>query len=793
MRVLEKTTMSFVSDLELLFPTAPAVVEGVDTSALTKFDEVSSDVFYPTQVKTARELISKFSSTQLVLLLAQMQSGKTGTFLCTACAMVHFGLVDQVIVFTGVPDTDLYRQLEESVAQAVAHFNTVMECNITGKVITKKASKLPHTRISPKTLIVWDEAHYAQDVKNRPFQMFQNNGLLVDGTSRTNDLWSAKNCYLLTVSATPFSEYIDYRDSNVFAEITKEMVAMQPGPAYRGVGYFHEHNMIHSSWNIMAPAGQRKFVDLLRSAKTLDAPKYGILRSRADPGDIRLLAEHAGWSKFIFYDMKNKTSMPDGWDTLKVAPTDDTLVVLKNMGRLGQVVPKQHIAFVFESTTGSGATDTVLQSLLGRMCGYYVSDPSIQIYVPDRLTAVKEVDDTDGNEVALEARIALRKAELDEVRAERIAAIHDDDFAISVFEADHTDRVKREIQNIKRDHYECIEYATASEISRYVNLMTRRCDDVPRYAKNILRSQLDQKKVGMVGYSTVPMEIKLDMSTDGASEWTPLESCAFKMNTEGARTLTDADKRCAVRELITRIEADPTAFGDSSQRMEILTALKGVSIGRFTPSEIINFGDLNSKKGQTKSLRKRMYEAIHNNMPYVDAVKEKQWRLRESDGAAKRLQLLICSKIKDDATGVPDFNTTHSVYFTGWTYEADEHTKEAHKCMTIPATTRHEAFHHTHELCPDIASTWINIIKDEDAFMGMIDTEFPAGKRIRILPTMSIPETVIHHLDQLCLCNNGRFTIERITSKRTREDKALGARVERYVAYFHQRTKLSIV
>ena len=222
MRVLEKTTMSFVSDLELLFPTAPAVVEGVDTSALTKFDEVSSDVFYPTQVKTARELISKFSSTQLVLLLAQMQSGKTGTFLCTACAMVHFGLVDQVIVFTGVPDTDLYRQLEESVAQAVAHFNTVMECNITGKVITKKASKLPHTRISPKTLIVWDEAHYAQDVKNRPFQMFQNNGLLVDGTSRTNDLWSAKNCYLLTVSATPFSEYIDYRDSNVFAEITKE-------------------------------------------------------------------------------------------------------------------------------------------------------------------------------------------------------------------------------------------------------------------------------------------------------------------------------------------------------------------------------------------------------------------------------------------------------------------------------------------------------------------------------------------------------------------------------------------
>jgi hypothetical protein len=113
--------------------------------------------------------------------------------------------------------------------------------------------------------------------------------------------------------------------------------------------------------------------------------------------------------------------------------------------------------------------------------------------------------------------------------------------------------------------------------------------------------------------------------------------------------------------------------------------------------------------------------------------------------------------------------------------------------MTIPATTRHEAFHHTHELCADTAVTWLNVIKDEDAFMGLVDTEFPQGKRIRIVPTQSIPDTVIHHLDQLCLHNNGRFTVERITAKRTREDNALGARVERYVAFFHQRTKLSVV
>lgn len=796
--------MDFMTDLEVLFH--PRLDDSIDTSSLGKFNENGSKVFYPTQIKTARELISKFTSSQLVLLLAQMQSGKTGAFLCTSCAMVHFGIVDQVIVFTGVPDTDLYRQLEQSVVDAVTHFNDVMECDITGKVITKKASKLPDTRISPKTLVVWDEAHYAQDVNNRPFQMFQNNGLLVDGTSRTNDLWKAKDCYLLTVSATPFSEYIDYRDSNMFAEITKEMVAMQPGPSYRGVSYFHEHNMILSSWNIMSRDGQHKFVDLLRKAKTPGKPKYGILRSRADAGDIRMLAEHAGWNKFIFYDMKNRTSMPLGWQTLEDAPTEDTLVVLKNMGRLGQVVPKQHIAFVFESTTGSGSTDTILQSLLGRMCGYYDIDPCIQIFVPSRLTSIKDIDDIEGNEVALEARITLRKAELEDLR---IATIRGNEFSlpefeIPDFEVEHAERVKREIENIKREHYECIEYATASEISRYVNLVNRRCDDVPRYAKNIRRSQLDQKKVGMVGYSTVPMQIKLDISNNDISAYTELEKCAVYMNESKSNrgnkkekqteyVLGESQKMNVVRELIGIIETEQNAFGDNTQRMEILTLLKAIIAGKFTASEIINFGDLNSKTGQIKSLRKRMHEAIRNNMPYVDAVKQKQWRKKESEGAAKRLQFFICSKVEHTSDGVADFDTTQNVYFTGYTYDANEETKDAHKRMTIPATTRHEAFHHTHELNTDIASTWLNVIKDEDAFMGMIDTEFPAGKRIRILPTQSIPDMVIHHLDQLCLCNNGRFSVQRITSKRTREDKALGSRIERYVVFFHQRTKLSIV
>ena len=784
-------------DLGTIFPII-SDDDSIDTSDLEIINEMEAEIvdvkkrtFFPTQVNTARDIIRRFSKTQLVMLLAQMQSGKTGTFLCTACAMVHYGIVQRVIVFTGVPESALYEQLVRSVTKATKRFDEIMHSNVTGKITPLKACQLTTTTIEPNTLVVWDESHYAQDTKNRPFKMFQNNGLLVDGTTRTNDQWKQKDSFLLTVSATPFSEFVDCRDSAIYNEITKEIVAMQPGPSYHGVSYFHERNLILPSWDIMKPTGQRKFVQLLRNAKTIGTPKYGLLRSRANSGDIRILAQHAGWNKLIFYDMKNKSTMPEGWKTLENAPTEDTLVVLKNMGRLGQVVPKEHIAFVFESTTGMGATDTILQSLLGRMCGYYDDEPYIHVYVSKRLTDEKTLDDPEGSEISLQSRIMLKNQIMDKELHDFKTANAHDDFAIAVYSAAHQERLQREVASIRHDHAECIDYITSSEIQRYVSLMTRKYDDVPRYAKNIIRSRIRQTNVGIVGYSTVPEQISIDLSS---TEWTPIEECASVMSgPTGCRGVTDALKIRVVEQMIDFLTTKEDAFGDNVQRIEIITLLKSIQDGKLSPSQIINFGDLNSSKAQKKRLRVRMQEAIHNKMPYIDAVNEKMWRTREAQGIAKRIQIMICSPVDDPSSpGVPDFNTTSTLYFTGYTYEANQYTKESHKRQNIPTTTRHEAFHHTHELCFDTVATWINVIKDEDAFMGLVDTEFPSGKRIRVLPTMSVPTTVIAHLDAMCLHNNGLYKVQRITGRRTREDKAMAARVERYEVFFFQRSKLSI-
>lgn len=830
----------------------------IDTTALEAFVECDSQIFHTTQVATARKLLNKFTRTQLVLLLAEMQSGKTGTFLCLACAMIYYGKVDIVYVFTGVSDTDLFAQLELSVSTAVNHFNDVLGCDISGKVVAKKSSHLETLTIPIRTLMIWDESHYAQDTRNRPFKMFHNNALLVDGTARTNELWKHKECYLLTVSATPFSEYADARDRTIHTELTKEIVTMKPGSTYRGVQYYYENNCIETSWDISSVSDsdfdteqQMRFVNMLRNAKKVGQPQYALLRSRATPTTIKSLAEQSNWN-VKFYDMKNRGTLDGGWASLDDAPPSDTLIVLKNMGRLGQVIPKKHIAFVFESSSSSssshtGATDTVLQSLLGRMCGYGPFNPNgTKIYISESLLKTNPLKDKIGSDKALEAR---RRLKLKEMQHEHEQILRDrtrdgDDFAVDVENHDYLERVRNELCEIERDHYESVSHVEASELVRYVKLMNRDHKDIPRYAKNIKRTSIDQKTVGHFGYSTVPFLLHVAMSTDtdrtgnfrqapapaparteAEAEadidptWTALEHCARKMNVKGgARRLTHADKMAVVVELLSRLDATPEAFGDVIQREEITCLLKSIVNGEFNVTDIINFGDLNSARTQRLRSRFRIQEAILNQMPYHEAIRVTQWRRQEEQGKAIRLQLQICSKLEEPSqaesegeggAGVNDFDHTHTLYFTGYTYDASDHTKEAHIRSTIPETTCQEAFHHSHELTltpltpstpstpstpPTLPpSTWV-LINDEHAFMALLDTEFPASHKVRVLLSEdTIPSTVTSHLNHLCLRNNGRFVVKRVAGRRTTKECMLGTRPERYDVYFHTRTKLSFV
>jgi len=762
-----------LQELESLFPRK----EIVDTSSLDVFNEMRSEIFHPNQVESSKQIIGNFSKTHLVLLFAQMQSGKTGTFLCTACAMLHLELVKKVYIISGVANKELHQQLVESIETYTTYFDSVMETNITGKIVAVKSSELDALHIENDVLVVWDEAHYAQDTINRPYKMFrQNNNLPVDGTKATNELWKNKKCYLLTVSATPFSEYVDCKDQCF--EIVKEVVRMKPGTGYRGVEYYHKNKYVSNSWNIMKDVnGVEKFNEILRESKIADKPQYAILRFSGN-----VLTDHhthvQGW-KVIMYDMKNKADLPYGWKTLNNAPTEDTLIILKGMGRIGQVIPKKHIAFVFEY---SGCkTDTTLQSLIGRMCGYGPFNPSgTNIYI--HMNEVKSQDEDE-----------------------------EDEPTENNFEVDYHKQLRRE-------------QMSKTEIQRYIN------HDIPLHAKNIISKK--KSEAVTVYYSTVPLKITVSTDRSDASAHQPIQEAARIMNRKnGSKKLTNSLKLQVIDYIIEIMHANPNAFGDTVQRDEIFKLLECAKEGNI--GEIINFGDLNSAKSNKLNLRTEMHQSLIYSMPYRSLVNDKKMREKGT-----KIQLLICSPDNGVVNeGIKDFNTTSTLYFTGYTNDAEQLTKYNHNKQNMPSTTKFEAFHPNHISAPykhsasgsnatesgvpDLDGDSDTVVtadpcadpcdlsthSDSESYMRghtthiysklmllqLLCAKHCKGTKVRVTISNKLEkieaDKYIQRLDSLCLSNNGKFIVERVRSRRTKEEQT-DSLVERYWIYYHETTRI---
>ena len=99
------------------------------------------------------------------------------------------------------------------------------------------------------------------------------------------------------------------------------------------------------------------------------------------------LAIKLGWVvKQCDSSCKSNINMSDLVD----APQDaNTIVVIKGKCRMGEVVAKTHLAFGVETSVNAN-TDTMLQSILGRLCGHN-PNRSVKIYIPDKITKSGEL------------------------------------------------------------------------------------------------------------------------------------------------------------------------------------------------------------------------------------------------------------------------------------------------------------------------------------------------------------------------------------------------------------------
>jgi hypothetical protein len=347
---------------------------------------MSTSKFYDNQINTGIEIISKFLTVSWVMFIALLQSGKTGTYMFTAFEMFREKKIKKILIICGNSETELKNQVNEDLEKNLSNYRRYLRnvpeidaedlsCEIKANIEIYFSNELTIPKNIKKykamkdLLIVWEESHFAQDAKNRPNKFLNKIGISANGKK---EYLEERNIKVLSVSATPFSEFSDY--NHYFQE--KGTVYMIPSldSQYIGIKEFKENNCFIGFEDPL-----EGLEDALRNN---DGKTYGIVRC-VDKGKVVLidrakeLCDANGW-KYEFIDMHHREF---GIENLENEPDQKTVVFIKGMFKMGKVVPKRYVSFVMNMNSKTTNTDSLLQGLAGRMCGYVSRGANINVKI----------------------------------------------------------------------------------------------------------------------------------------------------------------------------------------------------------------------------------------------------------------------------------------------------------------------------------------------------------------------------------------------------------------------------
>ena len=218
-------------------------------------------------------------------------------------------------------------------------------------------------------------------------------------------LLTSKNNYICSVSATPFSELLNILQTPVETnrDRLKAIVYHKPATGYKGVQILLQSGRI-VSYSDFKTTIQNAILNV-HHPSTKSAPTWNLLRMNCGKfkANYKFLLDFChskGWKVVNYFEVTRDdvtVSSHIGHHALSTkffltpfspqfsmrhAPPDGvhTLVILKEMCRMGTVIPKDHIGFMMETSEKMKA-DTLLQSFLGRSCGYH-NNVTLRVYIP---------------------------------------------------------------------------------------------------------------------------------------------------------------------------------------------------------------------------------------------------------------------------------------------------------------------------------------------------------------------------------------------------------------------------
>lgn len=407
---------SFTS--EMIYPhfdqnglfSSPSLSDSIEVSA----PEVVLRPLSNEQKHACKKIIQYFMSNPLshrwAILMAQMQSGKTEAYLFIAAEMLRLGLIKNFIIFSGNAETALKNQivqiltntfpedyteeereqksftrkyedyLRETTTMTPGQISTFIRTfNAKGQNAVVWGSKLSkYTGPTKETLFIWEESHFAQDKDNLPAKMLQK--IQISATGDTAPLYANQN-YMLSVSATGFSEISD----NHYHEQGKLVQTLEPSAGYNSVKKMKEGGRIKTYKTIKEGLNQALSREHLN-------PVYAVVRvTIKNTPEITEICRKKGWA-VVSYDSTTESDEGERtWNNMKNAPLVNTAILLKGKCRMGQNMEKTHVLFCFE-TANDSKTDTVLQSFIGRACGYSTNSENVHVYVSEKTYNNGEID-----------------------------------------------------------------------------------------------------------------------------------------------------------------------------------------------------------------------------------------------------------------------------------------------------------------------------------------------------------------------------------------------------------------